>query len=126
MYDLDSLIVDSSVSVGAILFPVKISAAGAGVSPTRFFLFRSPGTEDQHWVAAAWKGSMTGGDPELVFAERVSLIYKFTAQGVDLLLANETRVVVSPVSGCGCGSRLKSFKPFGNTVRMDQVPTPIT
>jgi len=31
-------------------------------------------------------------------------------------------VTISRQGGCGCGSRLRSYRPFGKAIRMEQVP----
>lgn len=124
MYQLDTLVKDDGVRVGPTLFPVVVASNGQGVSPAKFYLFKSPDEEDPHWVAAAWRGSMNGGDPEVVFAERVKEFHTLSMRRVDLVTDTGERIIVTPVGGCGCGSRLKSFKPFGKNVRSDQVPGP--
>ena len=123
MYDLDTLVKHDTVKACVSLFPVSLNVDSSGMSPVRFVIAQSPSEDDPHWVAAAWRGSSTGGEPNLVFASRIATIESMSTKSIALTTDNGRRVRVQGGAGCGCGSRLKTYRPFGNA-RLVQVPRP--
>lgn len=126
MYNISELVSeDKAVFAGASLFPVHAAMGGAGLSGTRFVLAQVPGTADSpEWVACVWASNPTGGTPTLHIAEKVDTIAVFTPQHISLLLEDGRILSVTPTGGCGCGSRLRSWQPWGPSVRLHQVPRP--
>lgn len=124
MLPLESLVKDGAVRAGASLYPVDVAVNGSGVSGTRFILAQEAVEENPRWAALAWRNSQTGGLPDLFLAQYVSEIHSFGPGRLYLTTESGTSVLVTASNGCSCGSRLKSLRPFGNDVRLDQVPVP--
>lgn len=126
MIDPSTLVMEGGIVVAAAsLFPVTTTIGSAGVSPTRFILVQKPDTlEDPKWVACVWQANATGGEPIRLVCEEVTMISVFTPQNIVLVLANNQMLTVTPSGGCGCGSRLKSWQPWGPSVSFRQGPKP--
>lgn len=124
MLSLESLVKDGAVRAGASLYPVDVTVNGSGVTATRFILAQEPTDENPRWIALAWRSSQSGGSPDLFLSQFVAELHVFAPGRLYLTTESGASVQVTASSGCGCGGRLKSLKPFGATVRLDQVPVP--
>jgi hypothetical protein len=123
--DPDSLVMDGSVYAAASKYPVVATLDSAGLSPTRFYMVQVPGTqENPEWAACVWKSDPLGGDPILMICEKVKKIGRFETSVMVLVLEGGQMLTITPDGGCGCGTRLKSWQPWGPGVRVYAVPQP--
>lgn len=113
---LDEFVVDARVYAAASVFPVHLEMHSTGRSPVRFMLLNHP---DGTWWAAAWINTYTSATPELVLLARVVTAHGISAKSIVLDVASDDgssvhTVRVTPSAGGCCGSRLKSWQPFGS------------
>lgn len=127
MLDISTLVAeDGAVRAAASMFPVTAMLDSSGIASTRFILAQVPGTaEAPQWVACVWRANPRGGDPLLMVSERVARISAFSTQNVALLLETGQLLTLRPDGGCGCGSRLKTWQPWGPSVRLHAVAQPV-
>lgn len=114
--ELSDLVDDGIVRAAASMFPVEVKVQGTGYATSRFILAKSP---DDEWYAMAWRLDGTGQPVQFVF-EPVSSISKFTTAMV-VVSTDRGNVIVTPSSGGCCGNRLKSYNPFGASVKLARV-----
>ena len=125
MIDLSSLVKDGVVQAGAMMFPVQAIRNSAGIAPTKFILVQVPDTgETPEWVACVWKSNQTTGMPELIISEKVTRIASFETSNITVVLENSGTLTIKPDGGCGCGTRLRSFQPWGAGVHVYQGSRP--
>lgn len=127
MFDISALVTaDGAVRAAASMFPVMSMLDSSGLSGTKFVLAQIPGTEDApQWVACVWRSNPRGGDPLLMISEKVTRVSAFTTQNIALLLETGQLLTIRPDGGCGCGSRLKTWQPWGASVRLHAVAQPV-
>jgi hypothetical protein len=105
-------------------FPMMITVVDSGIvkDEHRIALCVIP-DEQERYVFAAWS-SGTGNGPELVMLEEVQQIETLSRQNRVIHLSDGREVHYKPSRKCGCGSRLRSFRPFGTAVRMASTQKP--
>lgn len=121
---LEDFVQDGTVYAAASVFPVQLDINSTGRSPVRFMLLNHP---DGSWWAAAWATTYTTMQPEQLLLAKVTKANRVHVSEINLLVQNEGsehlyHVIAKPSSGGCCGSRLKSWQPFGAGVSMSHRP----
>lgn len=119
--NLARLVRDGVVKSCASLYPVQLwftgadgSGAGLVAGSLRFVLAAEPGEGDKiaGWVALGWRTSGTGGDPVLVYANRVAAFSQINSAAIIYTSVQGDQFRVKRDAGCSCGSRMRSWQPF--------------
>lgn len=130
---LEGLVENGTVKSCASLFPVQIwfrdqdGNTGLVGSALRFTLVLEPASEGEgagegsgessaddptRWIALGWRTSGTGGDPVLVYANRVEGFRQINSAAIIYYNAAGDEFRVKRDSGCACGSRMRAWQPF--------------
>lgn len=138
---LEGLVENGTVKSCASLFPVQIwfrdqdGNTGLVGSALRFTLVLEPASEGDgessadeptRWIALGWRTSGTGGDPVLVYANRVAEFRQINSAAIIFYNAAGDEFRVKRDSGCACGSRMRAWQPFsayGGSLAAVQKPT---
>ncbi len=86
------------------LFPAEVSVNGITFAKTRVLI----GAEDIYVFSDGPRG------PVLVFYDRLDDL------DLPTVVTTQTTLTVTPTNGCGCGSRLRGFRPFGALTYLPQ------
>jgi hypothetical protein len=121
VYDLSTLVTDGVARIGVSLYPANATLGSNGVTAARFLLIANP---EGGWVAGAWTSNNRGADPDCMVLENVTSIDTYTGRLITLTLESGQQLAITPSSACACGSRLRSYNPFGNAVTLAHGPTP--
>jgi len=106
--------VNGAVAVRADVFPAVVSFSFAEDKHQRA---RAILTADEVIVLVESGTSA----PSVLYQERLEDVQFLSRQTVTATTA-DGEVTISRGSGCGCGSRLRGYRPFGRTVRMARIP----
>lgn len=118
--NLARLVRDGVVRSCASLYPVQLwftgPEGGSGIfaGSLRFMLAAEPGEGDEilGWIALGWRTSGTGGDPVLVYANRVEAFRQINSAAIIYTSVDGTEFRVKRDAGCACGSRMRTWQPF--------------
>ena len=101
---------DQPVAARLNLFPARVETTDLDGNPVTYDPSRCVVTSDSVYV---WMDSKSrAAEPSLVFADRYEEVQGRNTTGWTLTLADGSFAHVRRSSGCGCGSRLRGFRPF--------------
>lgn len=110
---------DGTVKVADSGFPIQINVGGTVIEEVKVFLCK---LEQGGFVLAVWsKGS--GSGPELILLDRVVSIADMGKRR-RMTLEQAGPIEYLPSRHCGCGTRLKGFRPWADVARAVGVPRP--
>lgn len=123
----DQLVVDGTVKACASVYPtdVWIITAEGTASATRSARFvMAYHEESDRWAVLAWANVGGAVTPVMVLEGWVAVIQSLSSRGIEVTLEDGSTVRAKPQSTCACGSRLRTWAPWGDDVRLVAVPKP--
>lgn len=123
----DELVLEGTVRACASVFPTDVwvispDGSASATKSCRFVLAAHP-TEDL-WAVLAWASARGSGTPSMVLASWVESIQRLDSRTIEVTLRNGSTVRARPQGGCACGSRLRNWAAWGDSVRLVAVPKP--
>lgn len=110
----DMIWADESVQIIDSKFPCRVNTSLRGVTDNiRAYIVRMPDPGDHLDFALAMFDGGTGDGPTLYLVDYVTTIATLTPSVVRLELESLGFAGYEINGGCGCGSRLKSYNPWG-------------
>lgn len=104
---------DGTVKLADAGFPVVVDSNSRHVDEVRITLCQVPGNVVDYAFLVFGRGSGTG--PQLVSIDYVDHISVIEPSYREMRLASGEEITYRASSGCGCGSRLAGYLPWGGT-----------
>lgn len=122
-----ALVQDSMVKACASVFPTDVwvvdtDGHARGTKSCRFVLALHPA--DGRWAVLAWANVSGSSIPTLIIAGWVESIQQLDSRSISVTLEDGTIVRSKPQNGCACGTRLRNWAAWGDSVRLVAVPKP--
>lgn len=123
----DQLVIDSSVKACASVYPTDVwvidSTGSAKATRSARFIMAYDEPNDR-WAVLAWSSVSGAVSPVSALEGWVESIQRLDSRGIEVTTDTGDTVRATPQSNCACGSRLRSWAPWGDGVRLVAVPKP--
>ena len=106
--------VAGAVAVRADVFPAKVTFS---FMDNPYVKARAILTADEALILVEASG---GSGPSVLYQERLEDV-QFVSREQVVATTADGNITISRAGGCGCGSRLRGYRPFSRTVRMQKI-----